>query len=73
MDKKTRVRWTTSVDPDLLEKLKKLSEKTRIPISRLTDEALELLLLQHKVIKPKKAEKSRATAPKKQDAQDTQE
>lgn len=42
-----RVRWTTSVDPDLLDKLKKLSKETRIAISRLTDEAIELLLEKH--------------------------
>lgn len=53
MGDKKRVRWTTSVNPDLLEKVKGLSEKTRIPISRLTDEALELLLIQHKVVRPK--------------------
>lgn len=54
---KVRVRWTTSVNPDLLEKVKTLSEVSRIPVSRLTDEALELLLIQHKVIKPKAAPK----------------
>lgn len=59
---KVRVRWTTSVNPDLLEMVKELSENSRIPVSRLTDEALELLLIQHKVMKPK------ATAPKKSPA-----
>jgi len=47
MDKKNRVRWTTSVDPDLLNELKKLSNDTRIAMSRLTDEAIELLLEKH--------------------------
>ena len=47
MDKKNRVRWTTSVDPDLLQKLKDLSEQTRIAVSKLTDEAIELLLKAH--------------------------
>lgn len=42
-----RVKWTTSVDPELLNRIKKLSEETRIPVSKLTDEALELLLLKH--------------------------
>lgn len=48
MVKKNRVRWTTSVNPDLLDKFKKLSDKTRIPVSRLTDEAIEDLLFKHK-------------------------
>jgi post-segregation antitoxin (ccd killing protein) len=47
MDKKNRVRWTTSVDPDLLNALKKLSEETRITVSKLTDEAIQLLLQKH--------------------------
>lgn len=41
---KTRVRIGVSVDPDLAEKLKKLSEVTRIPASRLLDEAIADLL-----------------------------
>lgn len=48
MDKKNRVRWTTSVNPDLLDALKKLSEETRITVSKLTDEAIQLLLQKHK-------------------------
>lgn len=68
MGDKKRVRWTTSVDPDLLEKMKELSGKTRIPVSRLTDEALELLLLQHKVIKIKTPKKPAPAAPEKKEA-----
>lgn len=49
-----RVSWTTTSDPDLLVKFRQLSEDSRIPASRLLDEALELLLIQHKVMKPKK-------------------
>lgn len=53
MDNKVRVRWTVSVDPDLLENLKKLSGKTRIATSRLADEAIEDLLLKHNAIESK--------------------
>lgn len=41
---KNRVRYTTSLDKELLRKLKKLSEQTRIPQSRLIDEAIEDIL-----------------------------
>lgn len=44
---KNRIRIGVSVDPDLAEKLRKLSEATRIPASRLLDEAIELLLKKH--------------------------
>lgn len=43
-----RERFGTSVDPDLLEKFKNLSEVTRIPMSKLIDEALEDLLDKYK-------------------------
>jgi len=54
MDKQNRVRWTTSVDPSLLKQVKQLSEKTRIPVSKLTDEAFELLLNKHNKVKKDK-------------------
>jgi len=54
MENKKRVRWTTSVNPDLLDKVKQLSDKTRIPVSKLTDEALENLLIKHKAIRTPK-------------------
>lgn len=41
MDLKNRERFTTSVDSKLIKKLKKLSEETKIPMSKLVDEALE--------------------------------
>ena len=41
---KNRVRLGISVDPDLAERLKKLSEETRIPASRLFDEAIADLI-----------------------------
>lgn len=57
-----RERWTTSVDPDLLKKLRELSAKTKIPVSRLADEAIELVLIQRKAIKdPAKVKPKPAT------------
>ena len=47
LDRRTRISWTTSSDPDIYEKFKKLSETTRIPASRLLDEALEDLLVKY--------------------------
>lgn len=39
-----RIRISSSIDPKLNEKLKKLSEETMIPQSKLLDKAIELLL-----------------------------
>ena len=41
MDLKYRTRITTSIKNELLDAMKKLSETTRIPQSKLFDEALE--------------------------------
>jgi hypothetical protein len=46
---KNRVQFTTSTTPELLEAYQKLSESTRIPMSRLMDEALDDLLKKYKV------------------------
>jgi len=46
-DLTTRKRFTTTVDKKLLKKLDNLSKETRIPKSRLIDEAIELLLKEH--------------------------
>lgn len=52
---KNRTRYTATVDTDLVESLKELSQKTRIPQSKLVDEAIELLLKNHNVrVKRKK-------------------
>lgn len=40
---KTRIRFSTSLNKDLAKKLEDLSTNTRIPKSKLVDEALELL------------------------------
>lgn len=44
---KKRIRVGSSVDPELWKKLQLLSKKTRIPVSRLLDEAIEDLLVKH--------------------------
>lgn len=44
---KNRTRIGSAIDTELYTKLKKLSEKTRIPISKLLDEAIECLLAKH--------------------------
>lgn len=43
----TRTPLSNAVDTKLYDKLKELSEKTRIPMSKLLDEALELLFEKH--------------------------
>ena len=47
-DLTTRKRITTTLDKGLINKLDNLSKKTRIPKSKLHDEALELLFEKHK-------------------------
>ena len=42
-----RVRFGSSLVKELDEKLRELSKQTRIPISRLVDEAIEDLLIKH--------------------------
>lgn len=42
-----RTKWSVTSDYELHMKLKKLSEITRIPVSRLIDEAIEDLLIKH--------------------------
>ncbi|MBU3208498.1 ribbon-helix-helix domain-containing protein [Clostridium algidicarnis] len=42
-----RVRISNSIDKKLFIKLKELSEETRIPMSKLLDEAIEDLLKKH--------------------------
>lgn len=39
-----REKISSSVDKELYKKLRELSEKTKVPISRLLDEAIEDLL-----------------------------
>ncbi|MFR5265360.1 ribbon-helix-helix domain-containing protein [Clostridium sp.] len=47
-DLKTRIRFSTSLNKELSLQLETLSKETRIPKSKLLDEAIELLLLKHK-------------------------
>lgn len=42
-----RERISNSIDKELYTKLKELSEKSRIPISKYLDEAIEDLLKKH--------------------------
>ncbi len=46
---KSRKQYTMTVDIKLFEQLNELSKKTRIPKSKLVDEALELLLEKHNI------------------------
>ena len=51
-DLKTRTRIGNTLDTNLLEKLKELSTNTRIPMSRLLDEAVGDLIQKHKTSQP---------------------
>jgi metal-responsive CopG/Arc/MetJ family transcriptional regulator len=51
-DLKTRTRIGNTLDKNLLEKLKELSNATRIPMSRLLDEAVEDLIQKHNTLTP---------------------
>ncbi len=47
-DLKSRERYTNSINKELLKKFRKLSEQTRIPQSKLLDEAIEAILEKYK-------------------------
>lgn len=47
---RNREKWSTATDKAILEKFRQLSADTRIPASRLLDEAMEDLLVKYKVI-----------------------
>ena len=44
---KTRERFNSTLSKELLTRLRELSDETRIPASRLLDEAIEDLLLKY--------------------------
>lgn len=44
---KNRTRIGSAIDKEIYEELKKLAEDTRIPISKLLDEAIEDLIKKH--------------------------
>ncbi len=46
---KNRTRFTSSLKNELMPPFNKLAEKSRIPKSRLLDEAIEDLLQKHKI------------------------
>ncbi len=54
MSLKNRIRIGSAIDKDLHEGLKSLSQDTRIPISKLLDEAIQDLLKKHNKIKIEK-------------------
>lgn len=54
MEQKNRKHWSTSTDYYLHLGLKKLSEKTRIPSTKLLDEAIEDLLKKYGESIPKR-------------------
>lgn len=47
-DLKNRERFTTSIDKRLVDELKNLSKETDIPMSKLLDRAIRLLIEQEK-------------------------
>lgn len=49
-DYKNRTPWSTATDKELLERFRKFSADTRIPITRLLDEAIEDLLVKYNVM-----------------------
>ena len=44
---KTRTRISNAVDSELLEKLKQLSKETMVPLSKLLDKGIELVLKEY--------------------------
>lgn len=47
-DLKNRTRIGSAIDNELLQQLRALSQETKIPQSKLLDEAIELLLKEYK-------------------------
>jgi predicted DNA-binding protein len=50
-DLKNRIRITSSLDKELVQKLKELSASTSIPQSKLLDRGIELVLAEYKDFK----------------------
>ncbi|MGD6876768.1 ribbon-helix-helix domain-containing protein [Bacillus infantis] len=46
MSLKNRVQFSSTMDTELYKQLKELSEKTRVPLSKLMDAAVESLFLE---------------------------
>lgn len=53
-----RSKWSVTSDYNLHEQIKKLSEKTRIPVSKLLDEAIEDLLKKHDFVNESEEKKN---------------
>ena len=58
MPLKNRMSLGTTLDSRLMILFKELAKKTRIPISRLTDEAIEDLLIKHGMIEESERKES---------------
>lgn len=58
-DLKYRVRFSTSVDKNLLEAFKALAEAKRQPLSWITDDAIEDFLLKNGVVVKKSSEEKK--------------
>lgn len=46
-DLKNRIRISNAVDKELFQKLKDLSERTKVPMSRLLDRGIELVIKEY--------------------------
>lgn len=53
---KYRTRFTSSLSNELVQPLTDLAKRTRIPKSRLLDEAIEDLLIKHEILSKKDSE-----------------
>lgn len=49
-DLKNRVRFTSTIDFELQDRLRKLSDRTMIPQSKLIDKAIKLLLKEYDAV-----------------------
>lgn len=58
-DLKNRVRYPSTVDAEYLELLRKLSRDSDIDMSKLVDQALELLFDKYNVVYTKKKERNK--------------
>ncbi len=49
---RTRKQWSTSIDIEIAKRFQQFAHDSRIPASRLLDEAIEDLLVKYKVMSP---------------------
>lgn len=70
-DLRTRVRFPSTLNKENLENLRALSKETRIPMSALMDQGLELLFEHYEDINHKLMKKAVKKAVKKKDKENT--